>query len=227
MRVLCVAEKPSIAKSITQILSNGHWNTRNSGHDYIRNYDFPYRLPPPLGQGRDVDMTVTAVLGHLTSNDFDEDHRKWGSCDAFTLFEAPIITYVDQVPLPPPSSSTPPPWRKLKSVERNLRNEARTADMVMVWTDCDREGEHIGAEVVEACKKGNPRIVVKRARFSAIIAAQIHRACCNADNLDQKQADAVAARIALDLRIGSAFTRLTTMTLQARIPEFDNQVISY
>ncbi|ODO09647.1 hypothetical protein I350_01860 [Cryptococcus amylolentus CBS 6273] len=212
MRVLCVAEKPSIAKSITQILSNGHWNTRNSGHDYIRNYDFPYRLPPPLGQGRDVDMTVTAVLGHLTSSDFDDDHRKWGSCEAFALFEAPIITYVDQ---------------KLKSVERNLRNEARNADMLMIWTDCDREGEHIGAEVVEACKKGNPRIVVKRARFSAIIPPQIHRACCNADNLDQRQADAVATRIALDLRIGSAFTRLTTMTLQARIPEFGNQVISY
>jgi DNA topoisomerase IA len=27
MKVLCVAEKPSIAKSITEILSGGHWQT--------------------------------------------------------------------------------------------------------------------------------------------------------------------------------------------------------
>jgi len=27
MKVLCVAEKPSIAKGITNILSNGHWET--------------------------------------------------------------------------------------------------------------------------------------------------------------------------------------------------------
>lgn len=42
-----------------------------------------------------------------------------------------------------------------------------------------------------------------------------------------KQADAVSARIALDLRIGAAFTRLTTMRLQTRAPELQNSVISY
>lgn len=41
----------------------------------------------------------------------------------------------------------------------------------MIWTDCDREGEHIGSEIVKVCREGNPRIIVKRARFSAIIAA--------------------------------------------------------
>lgn len=40
----------------------------------------------------------------------------------------------------------------------------------MIWTDCDREGEHIGSEVADICRKANPRIIVKRARFSAIIA---------------------------------------------------------
>ena len=42
-----------------------------------------------------------------------------------------------------------------------------------------------------------------------------------------KQADAVAARIDLDLRIGAAFSRLTTLGLQQRIPELNGQVISY
>lgn len=40
----------------------------------------------------------------------------------------------------------------------------------MIWTDCDREGENIGAEIVKICRKAKPNIVVKRARFSAIIA---------------------------------------------------------
>ncbi|KAE8539089.1 hypothetical protein D1P53_005460 [Cryptococcus gattii VGV] len=171
MRVLCVAEKPSIAKSITEILSGGRWDT-----------------------------------------DFDEDHRKWGSCDPFALFDAPVITFVDQ---------------KLKTVESNLQAEARNADLLMIWTDCDREGEHIGSEVVAACKKVNRNILVKRARFSAIIPAQIHQACRQANDLDMRQADAVATRISLDLKIGSAFTRLTTMTLQGRVPDLAEQLISY
>lgn len=56
---------------------------------------------------------------------------------------------------------------------------------------------------------------------------QIHQACREADELDLQQADAVSARIALDLRIGAAFTRLTTMTLQNRAPELASSVISY
>lgn len=68
MRVLCVAEKPSIAKSITEILAGGQWTTRDGCHKYTRNYDFAYRLPPPLGDGFDAEFTVTSVLGHLTGN---------------------------------------------------------------------------------------------------------------------------------------------------------------
>lgn len=49
-------------------------------------------------------------------------------------------------------------------------SEARGADMLMIWTDCDREGEHIGSEIVTVCRKAKRNIIVKRARFSAIIA---------------------------------------------------------
>nr|XP_018265665.1 DNA topoisomerase III [Kwoniella dejecticola CBS 10117]OBR87823.1 DNA topoisomerase III [Kwoniella dejecticola CBS 10117] len=212
MKVLCVAEKPSIAKSITEILSGGRWDTRNSPHPYIRNYDFDYNLPPPLGRGRGTSFTVTAVLGHLMSSDFGEDHRKWHSCDPFALFDAPILTSVS---------------KDLKQVEQNLINEARHSEILMIWTDCDREGEHIGSEVASVCRKVNRNIIVKRARFSAIIAAQIHQAARQANELDQRQADAVEARMALDLRIGAVFTRFMTMGLQVRVPELAEQLISY
>lgn len=66
MRVLCVAEKPSIAKEIARILSHGGYDSRAGSHKYCRNFDFPYRLGPPLGGNGDASFTVTSVLGHLT-----------------------------------------------------------------------------------------------------------------------------------------------------------------
>lgn len=76
MKVLCVAEKPSIAKSITAILSENNFTSRQSGHQYIRNYDFDYNLPPPIGHGRGTDFTVTSVLGHLTNLVGARDRRR-------------------------------------------------------------------------------------------------------------------------------------------------------
>jgi DNA topoisomerase-3 len=90
-------------------------------------------------------------LGH----DFAQTHRKWDSCDPFHLFDAPIVTEV------PPDK---------KAIVDNLTVEARKAQKLVIWTDCDREGENIGAEIVKICRKSAPNIVVKRARFSAIIA---------------------------------------------------------
>ena len=63
-----------------------------------------------------------------------------------------------------------------KAIVDNLTIEARKAQQLVIWTDCDREGENIGAEIVKICRKSTPGIVVKRARFSAIIAqcADLH-----------------------------------------------------
>ncbi|KAF8907833.1 DNA topoisomerase [Gymnopilus junonius] len=208
MRVLCVAEKPSISKSITQILSGGQYTTHNTQNKFIKNYEFDYP------QSRSM-FVVTAVVGHLTANDFFETHRSWHSCDAFELFDAAVDT---QIP------------RDLKSIEQNLMTQARRSDMLMIWTDCDREGEHIGMEIARVCRKAKAAIQVKRARFSAIIAQQIHNAAQHPVELDLRQVDAVEARILLDLKIGAAFTRLQTLTLQGVLPQAERDskgVISY
>ncbi|KAJ7130832.1 prokaryotic type I DNA topoisomerase [Mycena crocata] len=205
MRVLCVAEKPSISKAISQILSGGQLTSRPSQNKYIRNYDFDY--PQTNAQ-----FTVTSVSGHLTSHDFPETHRKWHTCDPLALFDVPVEIFIS---------------KESKDIETNLTREARRADMLMIWTDCDREGEHIGSEVKRVCRRAKPNIIVKRARFSAIIAQQIHNAAQHPVELDQAQADAVEARIVLDLRIGAAFTRMQTTTLQNTIAQVEKNVISY
>lgn len=192
------------------------FSQRQSRNKYIKNFDFNY----PQTQSF---YTVTSVSGHLMEHDFGPNHRGWNSCDPFTLFEAPVIASVA------PGS---------KTIEDNLMTEARRAEMLMIWTDCDREGENIGSEVAKICRKANPRIRVKRARFSAIIpqcviilqyqstsltpTRQIHTAAQNPVELDQAQADAVEARTILDLRLGAAFTRMQTLILQGRFAQIND-----
>lgn len=48
---------------------------------------------------------------------------------------------------------------------------------------------------------------------------QIHNAAQRPVELDQSQADAVEARIILDLRLGAAFTRMQTLALQNRFAQ--------
>ncbi|KAF9505306.1 hypothetical protein BS47DRAFT_560153 [Hydnum rufescens UP504] len=204
-RVLCVAEKPSIAKAITEILSGGQSTTRNGISKFNKNYDFIY--PQTNSQ-----YTVTSVSGHVMEHDFPDTHRKWHSCDPFSLFDAPIETRVKA---------------ESKPIERNLIQEARLADILMIWTDCDREGENIGNEIKIICRRAKRHIRVVRARFSAIIAAQIHRAAQHPVELDQAQSDAVEARTLLDLRLGAAFTRMQSLALQGRFGDLDGSLISY
>lgn len=71
---------------------------RNSPNKYIKNCDFSYRMN--ANGGPFTDFTVTSVLGHLTSNDFPAEYRKWHSCDPYQLLDAPIMTYVSEVGCP-------------------------------------------------------------------------------------------------------------------------------
>ncbi|KAF9158345.1 DNA topoisomerase [Actinomortierella ambigua] len=205
MRILCVAEKPAMSKSIAQILANGRYDARESGDKYTRNYEFPYKR----WDNTHVQVVMTAVRGHLLSIDFPQDYRQWSRVPPVTLFDAPIRKHTS------PS---------LKQVETNLKREARYADVLMIWTDCDREGEHIGAEIAEVCRQSKNTIVVTRARFSSVTPAEIHRAMNNPVQLDMRLSDAVEARQELDLRIGASFTRFQTLSFQHMIPQLKSPI---
>jgi DNA topoisomerase-3 len=60
-----------------------------------------------------------------------------------------------------------------------------------------------------------------------ILSRHVIHAAKNPIYLDERQADAVAARIELDLRIGYAFTRFQTTSLQLLGGPLANITISY
>lgn len=55
-----------------------------------------------------------------------------------------------------------------KAVAKNIESQARHNNILFIWTDCDREGEHIGTEIRDIALKANPSMQVWRARFSNI-----------------------------------------------------------
>jgi DNA topoisomerase-3 len=57
-------------------------------------------------------------------------------------------------------------YKDKKSIAENIQQQARFCKALFIWTDCDREGEHIGTEVKNQARLGNARIQIKRAKFS-------------------------------------------------------------
>ncbi|KAK4567071.1 hypothetical protein RGQ29_003062 [Quercus rubra] len=214
MKVLHVAEKPSVAKSVATILSrnNGGLRTREGRSRYNKIFEFSYSI-----NGRPCHMLVTSVTGHLMELEFQDRYRKWHSCDPADLFHAPVHKFV--------------PEDKL-DIKRTLEEEARWCQWLVLWLDCDREGENIAFEVIEVCTAVNPHITIKRAHFSALIDREIHEAVQRLVEPNKCFADAVDARQEIDLRIGASFTRFQTMLLRdAFVIDFTtddrNLVLSY
>ncbi|KAL6250990.1 DNA topoisomerase [Rhinocladiella similis] len=207
-KILCVAEKPAIAKAVAQHLAGGRVTTHPiRGNQYVKNYEFDFNFR----QWGNCSVTMTSVLGHLTGLDFDQKYKSWKSCQPGQLFDAETVTTVAS---------------DKKAVAENIKQQARYARILFIWTDCDREGEHIGGEVRDQAKKGNPNITVKRARFSNTERAHVIQAANSPIDMDERLVNAVIARIELDLRIGASFTRLQTLQLQS-LSESLSQPLSY
>ncbi|PIC43034.1 hypothetical protein B9Z55_009921 [Caenorhabditis nigoni] len=211
-RALFVAEKNDVAKGVAAILSNGTSNRKEGRSKFNKIYTLNSEL-----FGQRAAISVTSVSGHLMNWQFHENMSNWQTTSMVELFEAPVRHVV-----------TP----DMKLIEQTLREEAQRHDVLVVWTDCDREGEAIGAEIVKVCRESNRRIDIYRARFSEITKAAITRAARNLIRLDEKIVAAVDCRSELDLRIGSAFTRLQTLHLRNRFSSLlgqsdSSKVISY
>tara|TARA_B110001452_G_scaffold252101_2_gene241717 strand:- start:424 stop:996 length:573 start_codon:yes stop_codon:yes gene_type:complete len=183
--VLCVAEKPSLALAIAGHLSGQRHTTRRGGATDVHEFSGQFR-------GKPAAFRVTSVKGHVFNLTFAPQYESW-DVDPQELFGAETVKV--------PTSG---------AVVGHLEREARGAAHLVLWLDCDREGENICFEVMHCCcptMQPGPGRRVHRAQFSAVSEASIREAMRSLGEPDERQASAVDARQELDLKVGIAFSR--------------------
>ncbi|XP_067556127.1 DNA topoisomerase 3-beta-1 isoform X1 [Pseudorca crassidens] len=211
--VLMVAEKPSLAQSIARILSRGSMSSRKglngtcSVHEYTGTFT-----------GQLVRFKMTSVCGHVMTLDFLGKYNKWDKVDPAELFS--------QAPTEKKEANP-----KLNMV-KFLQVEGKGCDYIVLWLDCDKEGENICFEVLDAVlpvmnQAHSGEKTVFRARFSSITDTDICTAMVRLGEPDHNEALSVDARQELDLRIGCAFTRFQTKYFQGKYGNLDSSLISF
>mmetsp|Transcript_14337 Transcript_14337/g.26973 ORF Transcript_14337/g.26973 Transcript_14337/m.26973 type:complete len:824 (-) Transcript_14337:117-2588(-) len=203
-RVLMVAEKPSIAKSIAEALCrNPDYRPSRVSPVYTFQHDF---------QGRRAEFTVTAVCGHIFSLDFPAKYNSWEKIEPITLFDAETVKLEQK--------------SKGGSVVRHLQDNAQNCDALVLWLDCDREGENICFEVIDSVQKQLRRgAQILRAKFSSLVPEDLRSAMLRLDKPNINESLSVDARQVIDLKVGCAFSRFQTRYLQEQLRT--SELISY
>ncbi|CAF4845799.1 unnamed protein product [Pieris macdunnoughi] len=208
MKYLNVAEKNDAAKNIALHLSRGTSRRREGLSQYNKIYEFEAEV-----FGQKSQMVMTSVSGHLLALEFVGAYKNWQSCNPLTLFDAPVFKFC------------PENYEKIK---KTLEREVRGCQGLIIWTDCDREGENIGFEIIEVCSAVKNNLKIFRAKFSEITGISVKRALQNLEQPNKNISDAVDVRQELDLRIGAAFTRFQTLRLQKVFPStLAQSLVSY
>uniref|UniRef100_A0A182V738 DNA topoisomerase n=1 Tax=Anopheles merus TaxID=30066 RepID=A0A182V738_ANOME len=208
---LMVAEKPSLAASLASILSNGKCSVRKGSNSACSVHEW-------VGQfrGETTRFKMTSVCGHIMGLEFVGKYNSWDRVDPAELFACPTEK----------KESTP----NLR-MPYFLAQEARGCDYLILWLDCDKEGENICYEVMAAVSDSIHNVhsnrVTYRAKFSAITEKDIKYAMDNLIHPNENEAKSVDARQELDLRIGCAFTRFQTKFFQGKYADLDASLISY
>ena len=191
INALMVAEKPSICTSIAQALSHGNMTTHGRSppvHEFLATF-----LNKPAC------IHVTSVTGHVFSVDFPKSYQNWDTVKPEDLFSAPILSIAEGK----------------GGIIKHLEREAKNMDYLVLWLDCDREGENICFEVIRCVEKhlnkkpsfpsnnlkfSNGSQNVFRAKFSSVTPKDIEKAMSSLGSPNENESLAVEARQELDLK---------------------------
>lgn len=199
--VLMVAEKPSIALALSGALCDDG-DSRVQKRRGVSPSSPVYEYAGDF-HGVPARFKVTATTGHVYSLDFSKECNDWNKVSPAELFHAPTIHCYD------PRANIP----------AHLAAEAKGCDVLVLWLDCDREGENICFEVMKetlpSMRRGHDwpgsyEGCVYRAQFSSLSAVDLRHAMQNLGHPNIRQAHSVDARQEIDLRLGVAFSRLQT-----------------
>lgn len=124
--------------------------------------------------------------------EFPESCKDWHATRVEDLYHIPVVKS---------------PIEASINVVQNLKAYSKDIDSLVIWTDCDREGEAIGFDIIDICKAVKPNIDIYRAHFSALTREDLTNAASNLARPNQNLSDAVRVRQEIDLRIGASFTR--------------------
>jgi DNA topoisomerase-3 len=136
--VLNVAEKPSVIKAIIQHLAGK--NPKVTNYDSVAKYnpvsEFYYKI-----RGHPASMICTSVSGHLMNYEFPSTCKSWQTTAYDTLFTVGLNKQVHA-----------------NEIANNIRKFARRSQLLILWLDCDREGEAIAFDVLDVARQANPGI---------------------------------------------------------------------
>jgi len=169
-------------------------------------------------KGQRAEFRCTSVRGHVFDCDFPENFNNWNAVDPAHLYQAPTKRKITKGGY---------------DVVKNLESAAAGCDYLILWLDCDREGENICFEVMDVVRKSMKYMRendnVYRAHFSSLTPQSIREAAKlgNLRRPDRNQSEAVEARQILDLRIGCSFTRFQSMHFQSKYADLDAGTVSY
>jgi len=218
MRVLMVAEKPSIAAALASALAEGSSPSKrksmvSGASPPVFEYDAPFHA---LGS-MPAHFKVTSTTGHMFSLDFPPEYNNTQQVQPADLFRAPTVHMEDPRP----------------AVSKHLAQEAQDCDVLVLWLDCDREGENICFEVISVARPslrstaslrpdgggglpgawmGN----VYRAHFSSLAPQDLAEAMMRGlTHPNYNESRSVDARQVIDLKLGVAFSRFQTRYFRA------------
>lgn len=182
---LVICEKNIAARRIAYILSNGQVKSSHLGK--IPVYSFTKNAEP---------WTIIGLKGHIINLDYPTGFNQWTKIPPHELIEVEPCKNVSE-----------------KGIASALQTLVQETPSLIVATDFDREGELIGAEVVNLLKSFNPSIInIKRARYSAITPYEINTAFDNLTEVDYNLSSAGEARQVIDLVWGAVLTRFISLT---------------
>lgn len=202
---LMVAEKPAICNAIANGLSGGAMESRGRTPP-IHEFEGDFR-------GERVLFRVTSVVGHMFSLDFPKQYQSWEGTDPASLFDAPTQRKCES-----------------KGVFAMLQRESKRARYLVLWLDCDREGENICFEVMDTVLPHMQRTSgqqVFRAKFSAVTPKDIGQAMRTLGEPNLHESQAVDARQELDLKVGVAMSRHFTTYFHGKYGDLDSSLVSY